>query len=221
MRKPVIIVSSILLMCFVQCLPAQDVKRLRIKYPTPMYVGTPKDLKVERLEKEEDISTPYLLVPEGTLNLALDRMVVCSDEYPILGEPELITDGDKEATDGSYIELDVGPQHISIDLEETCTIYAIAFWHYHKKARVYYDVVVQVSDDPDFIVNVTTLFNNDHDNSLGLGAGEDPHYLETNKGRLLDARGMTGRYVRFYSQGNTDNNMNHYIEVEIHGKPVN
>ncbi len=221
MKKPPIIIFILLLMCFVLRLPAQEVKRLKIDYPTPMYVGTPKDLKVDRLEKEEDISTPYLLVPEGTVNLALDRLVDCSDEYPILGEPELITDGDKEATDGSYIELDVGPQYVSIDLEETCTIYAIAVWHYHKKARVYYDVVVQVSDDPDFIVNVTTLFNNDHDNSLGLGAGDDPHYLETNRGRLLDARGMTGRYVRLYSQGNTDNDMNHYIEVEIHGKPLN
>ncbi len=138
-------------MSIVQLLPAQEVKRLKIKYPTPMYIGTPKDLKVERLEKEDEISTPYLLVPEGTVNLALEKVVKCSDPYPIMGEPELITDGDKEATDASYIELDVGPQHITIDLEEQCTIYAIAFWHYHKKARVYHDVVVQVADDPDFV----------------------------------------------------------------------
>jgi hypothetical protein len=221
MKKPIIIFSSVLLMGIVQLIPAQEVKRLKIQYPTPMYVGTPKDLKVERLEQEYEISTPNLLVPEGTVNLALNKLVECSDAYPIMGEPELITDGDKEATDGSYIELDVGPQNISIDLEEPCTIYAIALWHYHKKARVYHDVVVQVADDPDFVVNVTTLFNNDHDNSLGLGAGEDPHYIETNKGRLIDARGIIGRYVRLYSQGNTDNNMNHYIEVEVHGKPVN
>lgn len=221
MKKPIIIISSVILMSIGQQVPAQEVKRLKIKYPTPMYVGTPKDLKVERLEKDHEVSTPYLLVPEGTVNVALDKLVVCSDEYPILGEPELITDGDKEATDGSYIELDVGPQHISIDLEEKCTIYAIAFWHYHKKARVYHDVVVQVADDPDFVVDVTTLYNNDHDNSLGLGAGEDLHYIETNKGRLIDARGIIGQYVRLYSSGNTDNNMNHYIEVEVHGKPVN
>jgi hypothetical protein len=221
MKKPIIIVSSVILMSIVQQLPAQDLKRLKISYPKPMYVGTPKDLKVEKLEKEGEISTPYLLVPEGTVNLALDKLVECSDEYPIMGEPELITDGDKEATDGSYIELDVGPQYISIDLEETCIIYAIAFWHYHKKARVYYDVVVQVADDPDFIVNVNTLYNNDHDNTLGLGVGEDLHYIENYKGRLIDARGFIGRHVRLYSNGNTDNNMNHFIEVEVHGKPVN
>jgi hypothetical protein len=220
MKEPIIIVSSIILMGIAGQVPAQEMKRLKISSPTPMYVGTPKDLKVERLEPEHEMSTPYLLVPEGTENIVLHKLVECSDEYPILGEPELITDGDKEATDGSYIELDVGPQHITIDLEETCNLYAIACWHYHKKARVYYDVVVQVADDPDFIVNVTTLYNNDHDNSLGLGVGEDLHYLESYRGRLLDARGLTRRYVRFYSNGNTDNNMNHYIEVEVHGKPV-
>ncbi|MCK4853543.1 MAG: hypothetical protein KAT31_04765 [Bacteroidales bacterium] len=221
MKKPIIIVSSVILMSIVQQLPAQEMKRLQIRYPHPMYVGTPKDLEVERLEKEYEMSIPYLLVPEGTVNVALDKLVECSDEYPIMGEPELITDGDKEATDGSYIELDVGPQYISIDLEETCTLFAIAFWHYHKKARVYYDLVVQVADDPDFIINVTTLYNNDHDNSLGLGVGEDLHYIESYQGRLIDARGVIGQYVRLYSNGNTDNNMNHYIEVEVHGKPVN
>jgi hypothetical protein len=221
MKNPITIITSVLLMSILQLLPAQDVKRLKIMYPTPMYVGTPKDLEVERLEQEHEISTPYLLVPDGTVNLALEKLVGSSDPYPILGEPELITNGDKEATDGSYIELDVGPQYITIDLEEKCTIYAIAFWHYHKKARVYHDVVVQVAEDPDFVVNVTTYFNNDHDNSLGLGAGEDPHYIETNKGRLIDAKGIIGQYVRLYSQGNTDNNMNHYIEIEVHGKPVN
>jgi hypothetical protein len=218
MKKPIIIASSVILMVMVQQIPAQDMKRLKINYPHPMYVGTPKDLKVERLEKEEEITTPYLLVPEGTANLALGKLVECSDQYPIMGEPELITDGDKEATDGSYIELGVGPQYITIDLEEACTIYAIALWHYHKKARVYFDVAVQVSDDPDFVVNVTTLFNNDHDNSHGLGVGEDPHYIENNKGRLIDARGIISQYVRLYSGGNTDNNMNHYIEVEVYGR---
>lgn len=221
MKNLFITITTLLLISIGKQVHAQDAKRLKIKYPTPMYIGTPKDMKVDRLEKEEDISTPFLLVPDGTVNLALGKLVECSDPYPIMGEPELISDGDKEATDGSYIELDVGPQYITIDLEEKCTIYAIAWWHYHKKARVYHDVVVQVSEDPDFVVNVTTFFNNDHDNSLELGAGEDPHYIETNKGRLVDARGIIGQYVRLYSQGNSDNNMNHYIEVEVYGKPMN
>ena len=66
MKNLIIVTTSVLLVSIVQLLPAQEVKRLKIKYPTPMYVGTPKDLKVERLEQEHEISTPYLLVPDGS-----------------------------------------------------------------------------------------------------------------------------------------------------------
>ena len=132
----------------------------------------------------------------------------------------MITDGDKEGADGSYVELGPFLQHVTIDLEAVHEIYAIVTWHYHKQARVYFDVVVQVADDPDFITNVTTLFNNDIDNSAGFGLGKDYHYTETNEGKLIDTKGVRGRYVRLYSNGNTGNDLNHYIEVEVYGKPV-
>jgi len=32
--------------------------------------------------------------------------------------------------------------------------------------------------------------------------------------------GVKGRYVRLYSNGNTANRLNHYIEVEVWGKPA-
>jgi hypothetical protein len=132
----------------------------------------------------------------------------------------MITDGDKEASDGSYVELGPSLQHVTIDLEAIYEIYAIVVWHYHKQALVYFDVVVQVADDPDFITNVRTLFNNDTDNSAGLGAGKDMHYTETREGKLIDAKGIRARYVRFYSNGNNGNDMNHYIEVAVYGKPI-
>jgi hypothetical protein len=101
-------------------------------------------------------------------------------------------------------------------------VYCIVVWHYHKQARVYFDVVVQVADDADFITNVKTIFNNDIDNSAGLGVGKDMHYTETNEGKLIDvfAQGIKTRFVRLYSNGNTSNDLNHYIEVEVYGKPV-
>jgi hypothetical protein len=79
---------------------------------------------------------------------------------------------------------------------------------------------VQTADDPDFITNVNTVFNNDHDNSAGMGVGKDKHYVETSEGKLVDAKGVQGRYVRLYSNGNNGNDLNHYIEVEVFGKPV-
>ena len=84
---------------------------------------------------------------------------------------------------------------------------------------MYHDVVVQVSDDPEFKTSVTTLYNNDHDNSSGLGAGKDMSYVETSEGRLIDAKGVRARHVRLYSNGNTTSELNHYVEVEVFGQP--
>ena len=69
-------------------------------------------------------------------------------------------------------------------------------------------------------LTVRTLFNNDIDNSAGLGVGKDMHYTETHEGKLIDAKGARARYVRLYSNGNNGSDLNHYIEVEVYGKPV-
>jgi hypothetical protein len=194
-----------------------------IKLPKPMFVGTPQDTKVANLEKPLGKARPPFLAPEGTTNVALGKPVASSDEEPIIGEIEMITDGDKEAADGSYVELGPMLQYVTIDLEGIYEIYAIVVWHYHKQARVYFDVVVQVADDADFITNVRTVFNNDIDNSAGLGVGKDLHYTETNEGKLIDVLSqgsIKARYVRLYSNTNTSNDLNHYIEVEVYGKPV-
>jgi len=199
--------------------PAEMVP-IDIELPKPMFVGTPQNTRVPNLEKPLGKPRPPFLAPAGTTNAALEKPVASSDEEPIIGEIEMITDGDKEAADGSYVELGPFVQNITIDLEATHEIYAIVLWHYHKQARVYFDVIVQVADDPDFITNVRTLFNNDVDNSAGIGVGEEMHYTETNEGRLIDAEGLKARYVRLHSNGNTSNDLNHYIEVEVYGKPV-
>jgi len=193
---------------------------LEIKLPKPMFVGTPQDTRVPNLEKPTGKPRAPFYAPAGTKNVALDKPVSSSDEEPIIGEIKMITDGDKEAADGSYVELGPLLQHVTIDLQAVYEIYAIVIWHYHKQARVYYDVVAQVADDADFITNVRTLFNNDIDNSSGLGVGKAMHYTETNDGKLIDAKGVRARYVRLYSNGNTGNDLNHYIEVEVYGKPV-
>jgi hypothetical protein len=192
---------------------------LDIELPKPMFVGTPQPTDVPNLEPPLGKDRPAFYAPEGTKNVAFGKPVTSSDEEPIVGEIEMITDGDKEAADGSYVELGPFRQHVTIDLGNEYEIYAIVLWHYHKQACVYFDVVVQVSNDPDFITDVTTLFNNDIDNSSGLGIGSDMHYVETNEGKLINARGVQARYVRLYSNGNNTNDFNHYIEVEVYGRP--
>ncbi len=193
---------------------------IKIELPKPMFVGTPQNLQVPNLEKPLGKPRPPFLAPEGTKNVALGKKVTATDEEPIIGDLEMITDGDKDAGDGSYVELGPFTQYVTIDLGAEYNIYAIVVWHFHKQPRVYFDVIVKTADDADFIKNVHTLYNNDIDNSSGQGVGKDKHYVETSEGRLIDAKGVKGRYVRLYSRGNTNNDLNHYVEVEVYGKPA-
>lgn len=193
---------------------------LKLELPRPVFVGTPRPLKLANLEKPRTGRRPDFMVPAGTENLSNGKPVTSSDPLPIIGELEFITDGDKAGSEGSYVELGPGVQWVQVDLEQSAKLAAIVVWHFHSQARAYHDVIVQVSDDPEFKQGVTTLYNNDDDNSASLGAGEDPAYIETYEGRLIDAKDTTGRYVRLYSNGNTSDELNHYIEVEVHGQPA-
>ncbi|MBN1780183.1 hypothetical protein JW948_03590 [bacterium] len=199
---------------------AQSLKPIDLKLPKAVFTGTPQNMNVPNLEKPLGKARPPFLAPEGTTNVALGKSVSSTDEEPIIGEIEMITDGDKEAAEGSYVELGPFVQHVTIDLGSDHHIYAVVLWHFHKQPRVYFDVVIQISDDPEFTDGVETIFNNDIDNSSGQGNGKDKHYVETAEGKLVDARGLQGRYVRLYSRGNSNNDLNHYIEVEVYGKPV-
>ena len=46
------------------------------------------------------------------------------------------------------------------------------------------------------------------------------NYVETAEGKLVDAKGAKARYVRLYSRGNNANELNHYVEVEVFGRPA-
>lgn len=190
-----------------------------LELPKPMFVGTPESLQgIANIEPDRKGPRPAFLAPEGVKNVALNKPVTASEMDPIMGSLDMIVDGDKEATEGSVVELGPFAQWVVIDLENEYEIYAIVFWHFHKTARVYFDIVVQISNDPEFITDVTTVFNNDIDNSLGLGVGKDKHYVEKAEGKLVDAKGSRGRYVRLWSQANNLNDYSHYIEVEVYGK---
>lgn len=188
--------------------------------PKPMFEGTPENLRLPNLEKPSGKPRPAFLAPAGTVNVALHKQVTASGADPTVGDIDMLTDGDKAGADGSYVELAPGLQKVTIDLGAKQTIYAVVIWHFHKQARVYNDVIVQVADDPDFISNVRTVFNNDYDNSAGMGIGKDLNYIETAEGKLIDAKGVESRYVRLFSNGNNVNALNHYVEVEVYGKPA-
>ena len=200
--------------------PDPGKEELKLKLPKPMFIGTPTNIRSANLETVTGKSRGPFYVPKGTVLLSAKKKVTSSDMQPVIGELDMITDGEKAGGDGYFIELGPTPQWVQIDLGASRALYAILAWHYHSQARVYRDVIVQVSDDPTFKTGVTTVFNNDHDNSSKLGAGKDKEYIEVAEGKLFDPKGAKGRYVRLYSNGNTTNDLTHYVEVEVYGSPT-
>lgn len=195
---------------------------LPLELPQPYFGGTPLDYFGENLEERSYKPREPMMVPADTTNLALGKPVTSSDPDPNYGKLAFVTDGEKGYQQDYLVELGTGVQWVQIDLGQVSDIYAILVWHFHAAERVYVDMVVKTADDAEFTENVQTVYNNDHDNSSGLGAGEDKEYVETYEGRLIPLmdKNITGRYVRLYTNGNTSDETNHYVEVEVYGLPV-
>jgi len=196
--------------------PAGDLEAIPLELPPK---NLPPGTRVKPAKGPAKPREPFL-APKGVKNVALNKPVIASDMEPVIGTLDLITDGSKEAVEDAYVELGPGVQWVQIDLGAEYKIYAIVTWHEHKDPRVYKDVVIQVADDKDFITNVRTVFNNDHDNSAGLGLGDEWEFFETNEGQLVDCKGVKARYVREYSNGNTADDLNRYSEIEVYALPA-
>ncbi len=197
----------------------EETEDLKVEFPKAQFVGTPVPVGgIKNLEKPGN-PTKSIPVAKGTAVISKDKAVTSSETAPSIGDLAQVTDDDKDGADGSFVELGPGAQWVQIDLGGEFNISAIVVWHYHKQARVYKDVIVEVSDDKDFAKS-TILYNNDDDNSAGKGAGKDPSYIETNHGRIVNGKGTKARYVRCWSNGNHVDDLNHYVEVEVQGVPA-
>src|SRR6266699_213583 len=87
-----------------------DAVPLPLKLPKPAFAGTPKNIPPgSNVEKPTGKPRPIPMVPKGTVNLALHKKVT-SSRAPFEGSLDLITDGDKEARDGTAVELKPGLQ---------------------------------------------------------------------------------------------------------------
>jgi hypothetical protein len=163
-----------------------------------------------------------MLVPAGLKNLAVDpkTKLTCSDKNVTAESLAKLIDGDKEAGEEKIIYLRKGTQWVQMDFGTPQELFAFVIWHAHNSAKVYHDVIVQVADDQDFIENVRTIFNNDQDNTSGLGVGTDREYFETHEGKLINAKGIKARFLRFYSKGSTESALNEYTEIEVYGRPA-
>lgn len=215
--SPIRIFGFVALLLPVLSVSAEELEPIKIELPEASFGGTPIAYFSPNLEEESFKDREPFLAPKGTAILSKGKAVTASAK-PQAGELPRITDGDKAFDKTSIVELPEGLQWIQIDLEKSSAVYAVVVWHHHAEKRVYFDFVAQLSDDPEFKTGVTTLYNNDFDNSTSLGEGEDNEYVENNKGRLIDAKGAKGRYLRIYGKGNTHNDFTDFIEVEVWGE---
>ena len=201
-------------------LVAED-KELPLVLPKSVALGTPRPMKINNLEPVSKNPRVLPKVPADAVNLAKGCNVTSSAREAAAGDFSYLTDGDKGGEEGFEVELPRGAHWVQIDLAKKAEISAIALWHFHRERRVYFNVIVQVSDDASFKKDVTTVYNNDSENELGLGKGKDFCYYESNEGRVMAVNpAVKGRYVRFYSKGNSAGPSNDYIEAEVWGVPA-
>lgn len=193
---------------------------LVIQFPKHTQKGTPEDSPIgSNVEPPSEKPPKPLDVPKGVTNVALGKKVT-SSVAPFFGELSQITDGKREPIDEDAVEMKKGVHWVQVDLGATHEIHAIVMWHDHRILQVTKGVVLQVSDDPTFKSGVTTLYNNDVDNSSGLGVGTDREYFELEWGRAVPAKGVKARYVRGYTRGTTQTPVNAWQEIEVYALPA-
>lgn len=148
-------------------------------------------------------------------NLSLGKSLTSSTT---ISNPGYATDGSSQDSNQFAGLNEPGLQWAQLDLEQSYQIERLKTWHYFGNNRKYHDVIIQLSDTPDFSSGVTTVFNNDTDNSAGQGAGTDQEYTETSAGLEVSLpTPVQARYVRYWSSGSTANAYTHYVELEVYG----
>ena len=199
---------------------AAETEPLVLKFPGHTPKGTPEDLPAGTNVEPIPTKAPKPVdVPKGVKNVAAGKTVT-SSVAPFLGELSQITDGLMEPFDEQAVEMKKGTQWVQVDLGEQFEIHAIAMWHDHRYVQVMRDVILQVSNDAEFKTGVTTLYNNDADNSSGLGVGTDREYFELEFGRVVPAKGIKARYVRGYTKGSSLSALNCWQEIQVYALPA-
>ncbi|MCX7920420.1 MAG: hypothetical protein N3B21_00130 [Clostridia bacterium] len=162
----------------------------------------------------DDVEISGTPLPLGYQNLVSGKVATGSVG---ITNAAAITDG--TISTSNYANLASGAVWIQYDLGTVYSVDRIKLWHYFGDSRRYRDVILQLSNTADFSSGVITVFNNDADNSAGQGIGSDAEYAESSSGKLVAFSAVNARYVRLWSNGNTVNVWNHYIEVEVYGAP--
>src|SRR6188474_2377041 len=85
--------------------PDPTKEELKLKLPKPMFIGTPTNIKSPNLEPITGKPRPPFYVPKGTALLSLKKPISASDDQPVIGDLDMIDDGEKNGGDGYFVEL--------------------------------------------------------------------------------------------------------------------
>ena len=165
---------------------------LKLKLPKPMFIGTPRNIRTPNLEAVTGKPRGPFFVPAGTSCCRSGNRSRRATRRRSSGSSPSSPTARSRARTAISSNSGRAKQWVRIDLKESAALRAILVWHYHSQARVYRDVVVQVSDDKDFVTGVTTLFNNDHDNTLGAGDREGQGVHRDQRGPADRRQGRQG-----------------------------
>ena len=145
-------------------------RKVLLKTDFPPYLfsmNAPVGFLATNLETNRSRGKREFYVPVGTANLAFHKPVTASCRAAA-GNLAMVTDGNKFGDDG-WMELEAGKQWVQVDLQKSSEIFAVFVWHYYYQIRVYMNVVVAISDDPEFKKDVKVVFNNDIEKIGGVG----------------------------------------------------
>lgn len=152
----------------------------------------------------------------GPVNIGFNRTVTSSSTITNPEGGAGIVDGVVDTAAFTNLQ-DTGAQWVQIDLGQSADVHKLKLWHYYADGRTYNDVIMQLSNDAAFSTGVTTVFNNDTNNSVGQGTGSDSAYAESASGKTVSFTPVNARYIRFWSNGSNVNGYNHYVEAEVYG----
>ncbi|WJH34829.1 discoidin domain-containing protein [Paenibacillus sp. CC-CFT747] len=183
----------------------------------------------DNANNESALSNVLQVVMETSINVAPGKTVTSNGTVSNGVPLSILTD---RATD-SYVLISVadGPKWVQVDLTQAYPVSKINIrndWGASSgTARTGRDIIVQLSNSPTFSSGVTTVFNNDADNTAGQGAGTDAPYLEPVDGSGKDivlSTPISARYVRYWANGHIRVNqdvhlVNTPIEIEVYANP--
>ncbi|MBO9607045.1 MAG: hypothetical protein J7639_13885 [Paenibacillaceae bacterium] len=154
-------------------------------------------------------------VPASTVNLAVYNTAITASFLPSPVRPLSYLTDNKFDSSNYFLPTVPGPQYVQLDLGQNVDLSKVKLWHYYNDSRIYHNVIIQVSTTADFSSGVTTLFNNDNDNSSGQGIGTDAEYYEGASGLELQFPAVTARFIRCWVDGNSVNDFGHWTELQV------